>query len=81
MRNVVKNDVVKKTEHKELKKFCCKTEASKFSKQNWYSWYYWFCKKKTDFDHKLTNFSKRINSNKTRNIEIKTKLGNLEKRI
>ena len=37
--------------------------------------------KKTDFDNKLLRFYKRINLNKTRDIEFKTKLDDLEKNV
>ena len=30
--------------------------------------------KKTDFDDKLKNFNKKVNSSKTRHIEVKTKI-------
>ena len=32
---------------------------------------------KTDFDNKLTNFNKRITSNKTRHLEVQNKLNSL----
>ena len=32
---------------------------------------------KTDFDHKLTSFNKRITSNKTKHLEVQKKLNSL----
>ena len=37
--------------------------------------------KRTDFDNKLISFYKRITSNKTKDIEFKTKLGDLEEKV
>ena len=37
--------------------------------------------KRTDFDNTLISFYKRITSNKTKDIEFKTKLGDLEEKV
>ena len=59
------------------RKICWKIKTSKFRTQNWH---YWFRKKK-DFNNKLKSFNKIITSNKTRYVEIKTKLDDLEKML
>ena len=50
---------------------------SKSSKQKWNCW---FCKKNQHFDNKLKNVNKKVTSNKTKHIEVKTKLDDLEKK-
>ena len=54
-----------------MRKFCCKINTSKFSKQEW------IFVTKTDFDKSLKNLNKSVTSNKTTYALLQNELNEL----